>query len=367
MPLTIQHAKSDTIADWTGTVTVGNSSGGSASVLATNIVRPSDWNSAHNLTLSLTGSEIASLFSFNNGLSSATGAGGLTAGLDTLGYFEPLPVVASNMVTAGIGTWYFDPFFLPFALTSGQIGILMAVNSSIFKNGAVYSSVSTGSVTLTQTISNKLALYQLGTGANTTRLESIWSADCSMLFTWERRVTSSVVGGTTTGVVISNFLTASFPAQWNTAGGVTYSSTSQSGSTSTAVSTAASTLADNLITGVAAYITGSRFELFPFATTLPAGDYWLANMYSSSSSSSGTNYSTGTMMTTQSRVYVSEFVGQGFKRLGQSVSNSSSMFQQFHGSYASTSTVPPTNVGTSDMRNLASNQRIYWNWAQSSY
>jgi len=43
---------------------------------ATDLVRPSDWNSAHQITVSLTGSEIASLFNIGNGLSSTTNASG---------------------------------------------------------------------------------------------------------------------------------------------------------------------------------------------------------------------------------------------------------------------------------------------------
>ena len=44
----ISHAKVDGVADWTGTVTVYNSTGGQTTVAATDMVRPSDWNSAHN-------------------------------------------------------------------------------------------------------------------------------------------------------------------------------------------------------------------------------------------------------------------------------------------------------------------------------
>jgi len=44
----ILHAKSNPIPDYTGTVTVHNSTGGTTTVAAGNLVRPSDWNSEHN-------------------------------------------------------------------------------------------------------------------------------------------------------------------------------------------------------------------------------------------------------------------------------------------------------------------------------
>lgn len=51
----ISHVKSDTIGDMTGTVTVMNSVGSTATVAATDLIRPSDWNSAHNQYLTLSG------------------------------------------------------------------------------------------------------------------------------------------------------------------------------------------------------------------------------------------------------------------------------------------------------------------------
>jgi hypothetical protein len=54
----LSHVKSDTIADFTGTFTGFNSQGSTTTIAATDIVRPSDWNSAHNATLTLTGNTL---------------------------------------------------------------------------------------------------------------------------------------------------------------------------------------------------------------------------------------------------------------------------------------------------------------------
>ena len=334
MPITVTHAKSNTIADWSGTVTVGNSTGGSTTMAASDMVRPSDWNSAHVIQE------------------------------NTVGYFEPfIPANTNSTLSApGVGTWYFHPFQLPLAIGSGQI-YMMCADAAGFLNGAVYSAASSGSITRYQTLHNRIALYQLGTGASTTRLESKWSAECDMYATWRRQVNSTV---STSRVGVSNYLTLSFPAQFDASGGRTYSSTAQSGATSTAASTFASTAANGLITGAVAYVSGSKQMIFPFATSLSAGQYWLAHMDSSTSSSTGTNYSAGTMWSTQSRVHMLQFADQGYKQLGMSVSNSSSDVEQFHGSLATTTSLPTANLGTVDLRNFLTNHRVYWNYAQST-
>lgn len=53
--MAISHAKSVTIADFTGTVTVFNSAGATTTANATDIVRPSNWNSAHDQYVTLSG------------------------------------------------------------------------------------------------------------------------------------------------------------------------------------------------------------------------------------------------------------------------------------------------------------------------
>ena len=335
MAMTVSHVKSNTIADWSGTVTVGNSTGGSTTMAASDMVRPSDWNSSHAIVE------------------------------QTVGYFEPfIPANTNSSLSApGVGTWYIHPFQLPMAVGSGQIAMLNA-DAAGFLNGAVFSAASSGSITRNQTLYHRIALYQLGTGASTTRLESKWSAECDVFASWRRTVNSTV---STSRVAITNAITLSFPAQFDASGGRTYSSTAQSGVTSTAASTAASTLANNLITGAIAYLSGSKMLMFPFATSLSAGQYWMAHMCSSTSGSTGTNYSAGTMFSTQSFVHMLQFADQAYKQLGLSVSNSTSDVEQFHGSLATTTSLPTAVVGTSDMRNFLTNHRVYWNYAQSSY
>lgn len=46
--MSVVHAKSVTVADFTGTVTAFNSQGSTTTVAASDLARPSDWNSGHN-------------------------------------------------------------------------------------------------------------------------------------------------------------------------------------------------------------------------------------------------------------------------------------------------------------------------------
>lgn len=70
--MAVSHVKSDTIADFTGTITGFNSQGSTTTIAATDLVRPVDWNSAHNQFYTLTGN--------TNGNSTASGTNVLFAG-----------------------------------------------------------------------------------------------------------------------------------------------------------------------------------------------------------------------------------------------------------------------------------------------
>lgn len=58
--MSITHFKSDTIADFTGTVTVYDQLGSTQTVAATDLVRPSDWNSQHYINYALSGNTAGS-------------------------------------------------------------------------------------------------------------------------------------------------------------------------------------------------------------------------------------------------------------------------------------------------------------------
>lgn len=56
--MAVSHIKIDPQGDFTGTVTIFDSAGATATVNATDMVRPSDWNSVHNMYMTLTGNTV---------------------------------------------------------------------------------------------------------------------------------------------------------------------------------------------------------------------------------------------------------------------------------------------------------------------
>lgn len=122
--MSIVHAKSNTVADWTGTVTVGNSTGGTQTINATDLVRPGDWNSAHNQFYTLAGNtNNASTASGTNVVFQGIGAVTLVGSTDTIGisvdppvtrnYFNPQDGYVQVVGQQGQGTMHMQPAYAP--------------------------------------------------------------------------------------------------------------------------------------------------------------------------------------------------------------------------------------------------------------
>ena len=301
--------------------------------MATNLVRPSDWNADH-------------VF------------------FPSPEFFEPfvLPGANTTLTAPGINTWYLDPFYVPTGLAQGQFNFVVG-DPGCFLNGTTISAASSGSITRYHTYDFNFAIYSAGTSDSYSSMGTIWSTDVQILATWERRIGTT----TTSQMTVSNYVTISFPSQWDSAGGMTYGTTAQSGTLSNAASTMASSSINSLVSGAAAYISGSKMVPIPFNTTLYPGQYYMGMMVNSSSSSTGTNYSQGTIIGAQSVLGVAIFSHQSTKRFGASTSNTSTNMLAWHGSIATTSSGPPSPIRTSDMRNLVTENRRYWFFQQSNY
>lgn len=371
MPITVTHAKSNIIADWTGTVTVGNSSGGTATMQASDLVRPQDWNSAHQVSFSLTGSEIASLFHIGNGLSSSTDASGVSMGVAFDDMLEPFSLLNTNstMVAFPAGTWHVNPVMVPNGMKQGVIRFLQTYGSSAFLHGVVGSAASTGQATKSGVFMQRFALYKRGTGTNSSRIESAWTGQADISATQSITFSSTA----TNAVYVTNALTVGVISQFDSLGGTTSGTVSTSGSLSVAASTMASTAPNSLITGgdPFRYLTGSYMAMVPFTTTLPAGQYWLAHMHSISSIGSttgGGNYLAGTMFnSTPGRMCLLDPVLTAFRQFGSTatVGNSSSVVVPFNGWFTAATSVVPSEMATSDMR--ATTGRLYFNTIQTTY
>lgn len=335
----VTHAKSNTIADWSGTVTVGNSTGGTTTAAASDLVRPSDWNSGHAVAMTLSASDIPSI-----------------------SFFEPWPLHNTNSTVSapGIGTWYLQPIQIPFGLSSGQLRVFNT-EAAGFLGGLTYSATSTGSFSQVQTFYNRIALYTQGTSDSSSRLGTFFTTENQFRIT----LSGSVNGTASNALTVTLGLSASFPAQYDISGGLTYSTTAQTGTRSSGASTAPSSFANSIITGAVAYLSGAVMEMIAMPVNLPAGAYWLGHMFTSSSASSGTRYTSWRLFSTCSRVGLLENALNAYVQMGKSVSNTTSGPQPFQGFLASTTSAATSVIATSDVRYTTG--RIYWNYARSAY
>ena len=159
--MAVSHIKSNTVADWTGTVTVGNSTGGTNTIAATDLVRPADWNSAHahyvtvagNTAGTVNGSGTNLVFGGSNdvtvNLSTAAG-GGQTLWIDEkakpVSEFRPYDMAVQQAVQYGQSTMHVWPVDIPLDVSFQYIGIPL-----------IYSNASNSSNS--HTISLTFALY----------------------------------------------------------------------------------------------------------------------------------------------------------------------------------------------------------------
>ena len=190
MPVT--HVKSNTIADAAGTVTFWDGAT-TQSAVATNLVRPSDWNSAHNLqynisgntsgTSSMSGSDI--VFGATNGitLSASTAVGAATMWIVGPPYHSSWgngPLVASTVQTitnsGSVSTALGLKIPYPVSAAFLRIPVLMTTGSTTVG--------STANITISAELRStwNAVLYVNGTGASSKSLTSYASGSAG--FTW---------------------------------------------------------------------------------------------------------------------------------------------------------------------------------------
>ena len=274
--MAVSHIKSDTIADFTGTVTGFNSQGSTITIAATDLVRPVDWNSAHNQFYSLTGN--------TNGNSTASGSnvlfagsGGITIGgsTGTVVVSGPVPItnslyinhplVNSSTVTlngASIShAVYFNvPNHLSFAFL--RFPGSMTTNSTTISTMASASATAQGHIVSTL----NAVIYSLGTGGNSRSLQSVTSASVGFTMSHQISVTNSTQGSYSLGVTqrvqdVSTTLTIQYSIS-NT----NYSFTTQ-----------------QIVTN----FSGARYIDLPFAGSLTPGGYWLVAGLSTTTTTQG--------------------------------------------------------------------------------
>lgn len=153
--MAVSHVYNNAVADWTGTVTGFNSQGSTTTIAATAIVRPSDWNSAHNQFYTLTGNTTGNSTASGTNVIIA-GSGGISVGGSTgtiviscqppgtATMWQPFNEGVNVVGQHGQATLHIAPMPTPPTAAGGEVQIDRLCVPLYFSN----SSNSTGSATL---------------------------------------------------------------------------------------------------------------------------------------------------------------------------------------------------------------------------
>ena len=368
----ISHVKTlQATNDWSGVITVGNSTGGTTTSQASDLVRPTDWNSNH--LVSISASEIQSIFFPGGGLTSSTAVGGITFGMNDASFFEafPMPNTNSTISTFAIGSWYFDPMNLPNGLDKGRINIFRSKAHSFMLMGTTVSNAS-ASASIIGSFRDCIAVYSRGAGANSTRLVSVWTGENAESATVTMQFSATQAPVTT--VHLSAAGTLGFVSNISTDGGTTSGQYTFTGSTTQGASVMSTATMNSAIRSSSAssnynFFSGNMVIPIPFNTTLPPGQYWMAHMFTthSSATTAGVNITAGYTFFNGAAAYLCllENTLSGFKLQGKStVGNSSSCPIPYHGVLLTTTSNATSDVKTADM--IGAVGRMYWNYVQDS-
>lgn len=308
-------------------------------------------------------------------LSQSTNANGATINISaagggaTLRQFEPIPMLTNNTVSLlpSMGSWYVQPMVLPQAIGSGRINQLYSMGGTAsllqFSNGASWASNTTGGRSLSFVLSRTMAIYVQGTGASSTRLESLWAN------TWGASISQSIGVSTTNASQLTVANQASFQlisnigtdGAYTTAGfGVTHNASFASSNTNTSVATSGYSSAYNVLSGAIVLPMG-------FNASLSAGNYWLAYAYSITSTTAGTSALSLAVWPMTSQWGIT-FMSSNTNRLfGNTISSSVSQLIQGLGRFTIASATNPVTMAFTDVRSVAGTNVIpYYNIIQSN-
>jgi hypothetical protein len=213
--MAVSHVFSNAVSNWTGTVTVFNSQGSSVTVAASALVRPQDWNSAHNqfwtLTGNTTGNSTASGTNIvlsggsNIQLSGSSDSVAIHAIPPTLQFYDNLIPGASSTQVLSNGGLHVFPFQPAGEVMPGNLSAL-----SVFLN--VTGSPTTGSAF---TCSLSIGFY---TSSNSTRVDLVFSASTS----WGTGAATASISNSFSGWRWLTFASSQFNAAPNFSAGVRY-------------------------------------------------------------------------------------------------------------------------------------------------
>jgi hypothetical protein len=232
----VSHIKSVTIADFTGTVTVFNSLGSTVTANATDIVRPSDWDSVHNYNLTITGN---------------------TSGSSTIGGATNFILAGGSNVTLSMNT---AASIATISISAGG-GIL----SRYTDWGGGFENSASSNITNNSLSIKGFLIYEDLSFSRVDLLGSLSIASSATANTYAMAVSSVMVPYTRNASTLSPIVGAS--------GTTTFSGASNTASFNS--------------------LTGPRLFSFPLSTKLSAGEYFAGFQFSTNSSATGTATTSG--------------------------------------------------------------------------
>lgn len=299
--------------------------------------------------------------SASNGFTLSLSAG---RGGETLSAFEPFYLAnpISTTFAPNIGTWYVQPFVAPQAIASGRLNVLASFSNSsnalvrLSTGNTVYSSI-TGTADLSYAFSTKIALYSRGAGTNSTRIDSFWSSQWTIGVT--ENVSIEVVSASRASIKATVQL--GYIASVGSNGGTTGSTLTTAGASSNAGTTLQTIAAMSSLFTESFYpiMSGANLIPIPFDTSISAGQYWLAQMYSTASTTAGS--SLPNLIPVVNKVGIYGLSSMIHRPYGATNSNSSSQYFPGAGAYSVASADPPSSMIFADIRSIASNITQYFN------
>jgi hypothetical protein len=253
--MAVLHAKSVTIADMTGTVTVFGSGGATETIAATNLVRPSDFNSGHNQLYTLSGNTTnASTASGTNVVYEARGDITLGGSTGTLVVAAGIgqnneqwigtgvrPFAAQTSTSLGQNSLYITPVILERAMSVVALKLpAMITNSS--------SAVSSGQKGVTFIVGAYSRVETNVTATGYTQLTRVWSSSHTIAASYSSNVSSA------------------------------HSAISAIGNSTSYNSYSSSSAGAN----VSSILHGPRELIFPVSSTYAPGEYWMGVAQSTS-------------------------------------------------------------------------------------
>lgn len=355
---------------------------------ATSVVRPSDWNSGHVQSATLSGntSGVSTVsgtnFVFQGGdnftlsgvqganeatiiMSAAAAAGG--GGGATESIFMPEMYGGSTQINNAAGSMLFRPFELEGPadfdrfLFQGSVSLRQTNLTLTGSASNVNNTSGQGSYGMTGTVALFSRSNTVEGNASSATIRSMFSVTT----TFSQGMTVSQSQSTNAGSATVSYTTTAgvaFLKNIDTLGGVTYSTVTTSGSGSfSSNSTAANSFSssinnsvfNNLISGVRPWHAPGRS--YPF----PAGEYWLGVQINSAGGSTGiASIDRAVSMTTHAFMHFTASTNN-YLEIGNSANLSTSNWRPGFGSYSGTASTTG-NVALSQISTMASNASLYF-------